>query len=370
MTPVRQALAVGDATIRAAALLGFDRLVGELDGDPRRLLKSAGIPAGALRSPDQRISYGAMIRLLENAAAELQCPDFGLRLSACQDINILGPAAMIALYSDTVGDCLDAVARFFFVHTRGARVQLVRGDGGDSQLCFEVLIPGLHAKRQINELSLGIGQRVLEVLIAPGFRSARVEFTHRTPDDLRPLQRRFGRHLVFDRPVNAVFLPNEALGRPVATANREFRQVAVDYVREHLGDAEDSRVRRVVVLVHHLLPTGRCTLATVAEVLGVHPRSLQRELRAEGQDFRGVLEQVRRELVVDYLGDTRASLGQIAAMLGYRDQAAFNTAFRRWYGSSPGRWRALQLLAAGHEVPKKKGTQPFSSGKTVGRARN
>jgi AraC-like DNA-binding protein len=343
MPRARQVRRAGDAPIRVAALLGFDQLAGELGGDPRQLLRSAGIPSSAFRSPDNRISYAAMIELLEKAATELHCPDFGLRLSGYQDINILGPAAMIALYSDTVGDCLDAISTFFFVHTRGASVKLVRSEGGESAFCFEVVIPGLHAKRQINELSLGIGQRLLEMLIGPGFRAARVEFTHRVPDDLRPLQKRFGRNLEFDRPVNALSVPVQALGRPVPTANREFRQVAVDYVREHLGNAEENRVRRVFLLAHHLLPTGRCSLATVAEVLGIHPRRLQRELHAEGQDFRGILDQVRRELVVDYLADTRASLGQIADMLGYRDQAAFNNAFRRWFGTSPGHWRASRL---------------------------
>lgn len=330
---------IADASIRGAALLGFDRLVRELGGDPERLLRSAAIPILALHSPDSRISYAAMIELLESAAAELDCPDFGLRLSAYQDINILGPAAMIALYSDTVGECLDAIATFFFVHTRGATVRFVRAEAGNSRLCFEVLIAGLHAKRQINELSLGIGQRLLEMLVAPGFRAELVECTHSQPEGLRPLQRRFGRRLAFGCPVNALSVPNELLERPVATANREFRQVAVDYVREHLGSAEDNRVRRVVVLAHQLLPTGRCSLATVADILGIHPRGLQRELRAEGEDFRGILDRVRRELVTDYLTDTHASLAQIAAMLGYRDQAAFNNAFRRWYGSSPGRWR-------------------------------
>lgn len=64
-------------------------------------------------------------------------------------------------------------------------------------------------------------------------------------------------------------------------------------------------MRRVVVLAHHLLPTGRCSLATVAEVLGIQPRTLQGELHSEGQDFRGILDQARRELVADSLGDTQ-----------------------------------------------------------------
>ncbi len=354
---------VPDASIRVAALRGFDELVSQLGGDPAALLKSERIDPGAFASPDNRISYAAMIRLLEGTARELKCPDFGLRLSAFQDINILGPAAMIALYSDTVGACLEAIATYFYVHTRGGAVRLVRTAPGQSKLTFEVLISGLHAKRQINELSLGIGQRLLEMLVAPDFRSERVEFSHRQPDDLRPLRRRFGRQLAFDCPVNAISIPEERLARVVPTANREFRRIAIEYVREHLGGAEDNRVRRVALLAHQLLPTGRCSLATVAEVLGVHQRTLQRELRAAGTDFRRILDGARQGLAIDYLNDTRAGLAQIAAMLGYRDQAAFNNAFRRWFGVPPGRWRTRLTT----DVDKRSRNTPASEVHGAGR---
>jgi len=282
-----------------------------------------------------------MIRLLEDSASKLGCPDFGLRLSDFQDINITGPAAMIALHSETVEACLRAIATYFYVHASGGAVQLVPGTPGCSDLTFEVLLPGLHAKRQINELTIGIGQRLLEMIVSPGFRSERTQFSHRRPDDTRALKRRFGPNLEFDCPISSIALRNELLARPIPTANSEFRDVAVEYVREHLGNAEDNRVRRVTLLAHQLLPTGRCSLTSVSEILRVHPRTLQRELRAADADFRGILDQVRRELVTDYLHDTSASLGQIAAMLGYRDQAAFTNAFERWFGMPPGRWRAL-----------------------------
>ncbi len=153
---------------------------------------------------------------------------------------------------------------------------------------------------------------------------------------------RFGPDLHFDCPVSAIAVPNEVLARPVATSNAAFRGIAVQYVREHLGDAHDNRVRRVALLARQLLPTGRCTLATVSEILGAHPRSLQRELRERKSDFRSILDEVRRGLVTDYLRDTNASLGQIAAMLGYADQAAFTNAFQRWFKMPPGRWRAQE----------------------------
>jgi len=337
-------------SIRASSLVGFPRLAADLGGDGDALLKAAGIAPRDLASPDHRISYAAMIGLLEDSASKLNCPDFGLRLSDFQDISILGPAAMIAMYSETVGECLRAIATYFYVHASGAAVHLVPGTPGCSDLSFEVLLAGLHAKRQINELSMGIGQRLLEMLVSPAFRSERVQFTHRRPDDLRALQRRFGPNLEFDCPINAIALRDEVLARPVPTANPEFRDVAIEYVRVHLGSAEDNRVRRVMLLAHQLLPTGRCSLTSVADILGVHPRTLQRELREMDADFRGILDRVRRGLVTDYLRDTSASLGQIAAMLGYRDQAAFTNAFERWFGMPPGRWRALSAKPANYDT--------------------
>ena len=339
--PIRSALK-SEGTIRAAALLGFRRLVRDTGGNPETFLRDSGIDPAALASPDNRISYAAMIGMLEDCAQQMDCPDFGLRLSNYQDQNILGPAALIAYYSDTVAEALRAITTYFYVHTTAAAVQLVRMDSSHTQLSFEVLIPGLHAKRQINELSIGIGQSLLNMLIGPGFRSGYVQFTHSRPKELRPLIRRFGNHLQFEQSLNSFTLPNSVLVKPVSTANPEFRNIAIDYVRDHLGGAEDNRVRRVELLVHQLLPTGRCSLQNVADVLGMHPRTLQRELRRSGTEFRSIIDRTRRELVTDYLLETRATLSQVSAMLGYGDQAAFNNAFQRWYGMPPGRWRNLK----------------------------
>ena len=331
-------------TIRAAALLGFRRLVFDLGGDTDALLKASGIDPEALRHPDQRISYPAMITMLEDSAQVLDCPDFGLRLSAFQDIDILGPAAMIAHNSDTVGDSLDAIATFMHVHTDGAAVQLMHRREPIASLTFEVLAPGLHAQPQINELSLGIGQSLLEMLFGPGFRSNHVQFTHRRPEATRPLVRRFGSRLSFGHAVNALTFPGDRLATPIPTANPEFRDIAVNYIRDHLAGTEGNRVRRVVLLVHQLLPTGRCSLRAVSDILGLHPRTLQRELRALGTDFRSILDRARCERVTDYLANTDASLTRIAAMLGYGDQAAFNNAFKRWYRDASG------YMAAAREV--------------------
>jgi AraC-like DNA-binding protein len=41
----------------------------------------------------------------------------------------------------------------------------------------------------------------------------------------------------------------------------------------------------------------------------------------------------------DYLSTRNLPMGNLAYMLGYADQSAFNHAFRRWYGTTPRQWR-------------------------------
>ena len=41
----------------------------------------------------------------------------------------------------------------------------------------------------------------------------------------------------------------------------------------------------------------------------------------------------------DYLRDARLTLPEVALLLGYSEQSAFNRAFLRWTGMTPRRWR-------------------------------
>jgi AraC-like DNA-binding protein len=75
-------------------------------------------------------------------------------------------------------------------------------------------------------------------------------------------------------------------------------------------------------------------------------RSFKRHLAQEGTTFGEVLDRLRYRLALGYLEDQRISLQQIAWLLGYSEIGAFNHAFKRWTGTSPGRARNLSALSA------------------------
>ena len=56
-----------------------------------------------------------------------------------------------------------------------------------------------------------------------------------------------------------------------------------------------------------------------------------------------MLDQVRLELSKGYLMDDRLSLAEVAFLVGFADQSAFNHAFRKWTGDTPSRFKQLTI---------------------------
>ena len=62
-------------------------------------------------------------------------------------------------------------------------------------------------------------------------------------------------------------------------------------------------------------------------------------MEAEGQDFRSLLSDSRRQLALTLMPWRDLTTEQLAVRLGYSQTAQFYRAFRDWFGESPGRKR-------------------------------
>ena len=63
------------------------------------------------------------------------------------------------------------------------------------------------------------------------------------------------------------------------------------------------------------------------------------EIDGRGTSFRDGCDATRRGLARGYLSDPTVSISETAFLTGFRDQASFTRAFRRWTGAPPGAWR-------------------------------
>lgn len=115
-------------------------------------------------------------------------------------------------------------------------------------------------------------------------------------------------------------------------------------VRLHLTQPRASTLERAVrARLRGVLAQGRPDAARMARLLGVSERTLQRRLKQLGRRFSDVVEDFRREEATRLLATPGLNLIEVAASLGYAEQASFTRAFRRWTGTTPGVWRAKQL---------------------------
>lgn len=104
------------------------------------------------------------------------------------------------------------------------------------------------------------------------------------------------------------------------------------------GDAPIENALRA--RLRDALADGDADIGRMARLMGLSTRTLQRRLAETGRPYVTVVDDFRREEAARLLADPELPLGRVAERLGYQEQASFSRAFARWYGVSPGKWRA------------------------------
>ena len=92
--------------------------------------RRAGLPVEALDTDELLVEDSALAAVLEIAAADLGCPDLGLRVGQAQDFRMLGPLSVAIEHSPSVADALECTSRYLFVHARDLSVSLVDDPDG------------------------------------------------------------------------------------------------------------------------------------------------------------------------------------------------------------------------------------------------
>jgi len=326
--------------IASSSLWGFRELVDELGGDPESFLSRFGIPPGVEQQEDAFIRLGAYTDLLEACAAELDCPDFGLRLSQWQGLDILGPVAVIARNAHTVREGWEAISRYLYAHSTGLKLTLVPLPA-ERELTFvyEVNEPA-HVIVQGYELAMAIAARIIRLLCGPDAHPTLVAFPHDQQGSDAAYRDALGCPVRFGHTRCGFQLSQELADRTIGGADPETRRIAAKYLESNYLPPTARLSERVEELAHRLLSTGQCSADAIASELSMHTRTLQRRLAAEGMRFGEVIDRERRRLAIRYLAEPDMQLSQIASLLGYAEQSALNRSCRRWFGKTPRQLRA------------------------------
>ena len=320
---------------RVGGLTAVPALIRQLGVDPIPLLADVGLARDSLDSAEHRIPYAAMGTLLREAARTTGCAHFGLLCGRTWHLSDLGLVGEIVRNSPTVARALRTLTMFQHLNSEGGLAFfLERGDVVD--LGYAIYAPDVVGAGQIYDATMAGGCNFLREFFGAGWTPSEVFFPHSKPADAGPHRRSFRAPLRFNAEFCALRFPAHWLDRPVQGADpARLRIAARQAAAAGRGDLLQQAHRALRILLLH----GRASGNDLAQMLAMHRRTLNRRLEARGATFQEILDRVRFVIARELLADSRVAIDDIAALLGYAGVSPFMRSFRRWSGTTPGRWR-------------------------------
>ncbi|MBT3834115.1 MAG: AraC family transcriptional regulator [Gammaproteobacteria bacterium] len=273
-----------------------------------------------------------MLDLLGMNGAWLESP----RRVSISDYGLLGYAMMS---SATLEQAVQIAVKYHKL--AGAMFELVFDvDGDEAVLRIDHLLPGGRVGQYtVEELFAGIS-RLIGLLLGRDHKPSRILLNYEAPDYAEKHLQCFRCPVIFDQPSCQYRFSREELAEPLAEADANTARICEESCRKLLNqmEIEDDIISRIC----HLLlstPGEFPKLDAVANKLSLGARTLRRRLNDLGTSYQRILDDVRRELAIEYLRTTNLTVQEIAELLGYSEVTNFRRAFMRWVELSPYQYR-------------------------------
>jgi AraC-like DNA-binding protein len=315
------------------------------------ILAGTGIRPGDLEEPGALVAASDEIVAVRRLLAALgDHAGLGIDVGSRFRLTHLGLFGFAAMSCATFRELFDVSIRYFSLTMLNIDVKLF--EGAESCL-LEFVVDHLPAdvrtfflERDVASIAVTISEFALPVVA----RYAGQVTVEGTLDEevvaplltlLPVVDREFG------RAHNRLHFPRAMFDEPLPQADGHTLKMCIAQCDLLMQRNEHRRGITALVRTKLFRESGRFpTLPDVAAELGVHPRTLRRQLADDGTSYRALLNEARSTLAVDLLCNVGLTVEQVSRRLGYTDTSTFCHAFKRWHGTSPTTYLAFQ-----HQAP-------------------
>ena len=310
------------------------------------VLEVIGLSEDELRDPDQRIPEDLQDDVFRVAEQVTGDDNVGLHAGEMTHVMHFGLMGLLAMTCNTVRELVDLHSRFQKLITTGVTVNYVKA--GD-ELIGEVSFAGpTPSSRHTTEYHTASHLTIARLIAGFPFSPARMDVPYPEPADCSEQQRVFGCPVRYASDHLLFYFPLFLLDAPLVGGDSSSRAGLELEAHRRLGALASPlsdgspEIARLKEIIAQGLREGPPSVDEAAVALGMSTRQLQRRLEARGSTYREVLDLTRRELADRYMQDESLSQTDVAFLLGFADQSAFHRAFRRWFETTPGEYRALR----------------------------
>ncbi|GAB5535912.1 MAG: hypothetical protein Rubg2KO_21610 [Rubricoccaceae bacterium] len=329
------------ASTLQAALKGLDAI-----GVSREaLLEASGLSTDQLEAPFAMVPVTAIEQVWARAGELDPRSELVIRAGLALPLGSMRLLDTLAVSGPTLNAILEDAVRFFRFASVTLRLSVERPEKsslGDVRVVIQTVPPFPR---------LPIGEAWAISVVLSRLRASVADFTITSASVAPPIGRdREGCANALGIPPPALTVSDEhssfsfaarQLDAPIRTADPALYALISSTADQIIGDAygRSPLTYAIRCALPELLTLGVFDVQTVAARLGLSARSLQRHLAAENTSFREVLDTHRHDMAKRRLATSTFSLSEIAAEIGYADQAVFSRAFQRWESVSPSSWR-------------------------------
>lgn len=304
--------------------------------DVESVLKEAQLSREALASSENRLPHQSMRLLWEAASAAARDRSFGVHVAEALPTGAYDLFDYVLSAAATVGEGLERLTQY---------VRLIYDHSN-----WHLVIEPRHVRliRRVAAPAPQYDEFSLTLLLVRSRQSSGINWTpehmvfqHERSDDDRELARVFACRIVFGAAETEMRFAPSILRLPHTRSDSRLLAILTRYADSLLtslpsrGDLVASASSTIARQMAKELPS----LASTAAAVHLPERTFQRRLAEQGVSHSTLVDEVRRDLALKYIGDAGLSIGEIGYLLHFSDSTAFHRAFKRWTGEAPVQYR-------------------------------
>ncbi|MDV7143581.1 AraC family transcriptional regulator ligand-binding domain-containing protein [Tropicimonas sp. TH_r6] len=318
----------------------LDRFAGRLIVD--RALRSAGLDRTMLDGVSGFIPYASEAVLIDTVARAIGDRHLGARIGQAYEYSAYGAYAHFVLGAPDLASALERGRRALLFTHPGSEITLRETEthlvvGRDSK---GLSVVGHH---HLDEGALFVIGHVVRHFLGSEWTPDWVEVPETNARELAVLEDLLGTTIRAGAPVPGIAIRVSDLTAVNPGPPQPERTISLGELGRLMDIAPAQTMEAAVVqMLTITFPTGLTDENTVAGLLAIGPRSLQRALKDEATTFRQVRARVVSDRARSLLSETDMSLAEIGKLLGYSDPRGFRRAFKDATGLSPSAFRKAE----------------------------
>lgn len=308
--------------------------------NPESTLANTGLSNSTLSLPETRISMRQLATVYTNISHLSNDPAIALHAGQQIHVSNYGLFGYAILTSTSLRRALEfATNKYHRLATPTVTMSL--NEYGDVASLSFLDTLGMEEINRFNlEFQLSLLSSIHHDMLGPDFCWDSAHCSYSEPKHSHEYETILGCPVHFKQSKTELIFRKDILDQPLLKSN----PITETMIKEMCGQllieqmSHTDLTRRIYDLLSRD-PANMPSSENVAQSLAMSSRTMRRKLESQGTTLHNIVDQVRKNLSINFLRGTKMNIDDIAEQVGFSSAANFRTAFKRWTNKTPAMYR-------------------------------